>query len=266
MCQCEYGYADTWQHQATDPKFVHTIKEITDVVISHFVNSRKETKINGDTLTNNNVNNILFNAVNLNYYPHGGGIGFHADDEFLFDGLNRPTCILSLSLCSRPRNGRGNNSNIRSESSSSYDGSRKFIIRRKIPGDTEDSVQIFDFDDNMNKGNKADRDRTSLTNNNDIEVILRHGDLMTMEGMFQKNYYHAVWPGDSKLFKDSSKKDNGDDEGLNDDDDSTVNPYHRFTGGERINLTWRMIVKHLDGSEEACRGKTCQLSVKNQLK
>jgi hypothetical protein len=26
------------------------------------------------------------------------------------------------------------------------------------------------------------------------EVLLRHGDLMTMEGHFQKHYLHSVWP------------------------------------------------------------------------
>ena len=31
------------------------------------------------------------NSVNLNYYPSGGGVGFHADDEFLFDGLRQHT-------------------------------------------------------------------------------------------------------------------------------------------------------------------------------
>ena len=38
------------------------------------------------------------NSVNCNYYPVGVGIGFHSDDEYLFDGLNRDCLIVSLSL------------------------------------------------------------------------------------------------------------------------------------------------------------------------
>jgi hypothetical protein len=28
------------------------------------------------------------------------------------------------------------------------------------------------------------------------EITLRHGDIITIEGMFQKCYLHSVWPGD----------------------------------------------------------------------
>ena len=38
------------------------------------------------------------NSANLNYYPQGGGVGFHADDEPLFAGTERDTRIVSLSL------------------------------------------------------------------------------------------------------------------------------------------------------------------------
>lgn len=58
-----------------------------------------------------------------------------------------------------------------------------------------------------------------------------------MEGYFQKFYLHSVWPGDSKDYSDS-----------------------KYCQGERINLTWRTIVKHLDGSE-ACRGRSCPLAL-----
>ena len=65
-----------------------------------------------------------------------------------------------------------------------------------------------------------------------------------MEGMFQKFYLHSVWPGD-------------DVENVHIDDDKCQ--------GERINLTWRTIVRHLDGSDE-CRGLICPMSKKSKIK
>ena len=70
----------------------------------------------------------------------------------------------------------------------------------------------------------------------DAELLLGHGDLMTMEGLHQLFYLHSVWPGDSK-----------------------AHVGHELTRGERINLTWRSIVQHLDGSEE-CMGMRCPLA------
>ena len=191
-CHCEYGYSDTWQHQATDPKFCAVVDEITRTI----------QQLTGCT---------SLNACNLNYYPHGGGVGFHADDEFLFDGLRRPTCIISLSLCRGGHHDGG-------------DGARKFIIKPSN-GNSEEQVQ--------NQYNDKDKDK----DNNQRSIVLAHGDLMTMEGMFQKHYFHSIWPGDSKEYMDSN------------------DPYIQ---GERINLTFRTIVQHLDGSDE-CRGKVCPL-------
>mmetsp|Transcript_13475 Transcript_13475/g.22410 ORF Transcript_13475/g.22410 Transcript_13475/m.22410 type:complete len:278 (-) Transcript_13475:166-999(-) len=170
-CTCEYGYSDTWQPQIKSEKMSKVLRDITASVVE---------VVGGD-----------FNSVNLNYYPQGGGVGAHADDEFLFDGLNRETRIVSLSLCGK-----------------SGGGARKFEVKRK--------------------GKKYSKDVK--------EILLQHGDLMTMEGFFQKYYLHSVWPGDSKLQLD-----------------------HPLCQGERINLTWRTIVRHLDGSDE-CRGLTCTLS------
>lgn len=145
-----------------------------------------------------------FDCCNLNYYPRGGGVGFHADDEFLFDGLRRPVRIVSLSLTPP-------------SSDKSGFGARKFQVRRKQEGED---------------GNTAHE----KYNDDVTEVMLKHGDIMTMEGYFQKHYLHSVWPGDSKEYMD-----------------------HAHTQGERINLTWRAIVQHLDGSEE-CMGKVCPLA------
>mmetsp|Transcript_46576 Transcript_46576/g.113454 ORF Transcript_46576/g.113454 Transcript_46576/m.113454 type:complete len:85 (+) Transcript_46576:642-896(+) len=84
---------------------------------------------------------------------------------------------------------------------------------------------------------------------------------MTMEGMFQKYFYHAAWPGDSKQFcvdEDRADKDDGD-YGV----DQHRHCRQPYTEGERISLTWRLIVQHLDGSEDECRGKTCRLRLSN---
>lgn len=178
-CECDYGYSDTWQSRATSTRLKAIVQELTKTIQN----------ITGCT---------TLNSCNLNYYPQGGGVGFHADDEFLFDGVERPTCIISLSLC---RNG----------------GARKFLVKEKNQC-TEDQAQD-EYPEGMIQ-----------------EIILRHGDIMTMEGMFQKHYFHSVWPGDSQEYMDDP-----------------------LTQGERINLTWRTIVKHLDGSSE-CRGKICPLS------
>ena len=149
------------------------------------------------------------NCVNLNYYPEGGGVGFHADDEFLFDGLNRETRIISLSLCSPPN--ASDNATDGNNANNDW-GARKFQVKRK--------------------GKKYASDIK--------EIVLRHGDLMSMEGMFQKHYLHSVWPGDSKGHLD-----------------------HELCQGERINLTWRTLVCHLDGSAEF-RGMVCPLHVLEQ--
>merc|ERR1712039_1010741 len=133
---------------------------------------------------------VKLNSVNLNYYPSGGGIGFHSDDEFLFDGLNRDCCIISLSLCGPSIQ-------------------RKFQIRAK---------KFWKHDEEI------------------YDLMIGHGDLMTMEGLFQLFYLHSVWPGDD-LHQESDP----------------------FTQGERINLTWRTIVRHLDGSDE-CKNFKCPLA------
>eukprot|EP00546_Thalassionema_frauenfeldii_P004363 CAMPEP_0178912320 /NCGR_PEP_ID=MMETSP0786-20121207/10196_1 /TAXON_ID=186022 /ORGANISM="Thalassionema frauenfeldii, Strain CCMP 1798" /LENGTH=269 /DNA_ID=CAMNT_0020584887 /DNA_START=67 /DNA_END=876 /DNA_ORIENTATION=+ len=171
-CICEYGYSDTWQSIATSPKFRQTISGISKAV----------QKVTGDR---------SINCCNLNYYPRGGGVGFHADDESLFDGAHQNIRIISLSLCGRTG------------------GSRTFQIRPS----------------NIDNGSHQQH-----------EIVLGHGDLLTMEGMFQKYYHHSVWPGDRMDFVD-----------------------HPCTQGERINLTWRTIVRHLDGSEQ-CKGIKCPLS------
>jgi alkylated DNA repair dioxygenase AlkB len=192
-CTCEYGYSDTWQPISTSRALNQVIREITKVIL---------------TVTACPT----INACNLNYYPQGGGVGFHADDEFLFDVQRQAnTCILSLSLGSRPTTNSDKNW-----------GARRFLVKPQQAGETEHDTQDK-YDDTVR------------------EVILRHGDILTMEGQFQNHYFHSVWPGDSKQHMD-----------------------HPLCQGERINLTWRTIVQHLDGSEDTCRGIQCPLSVNNK--
>uniref|UniRef100_A0A7S2IFB1 Fe2OG dioxygenase domain-containing protein n=1 Tax=Helicotheca tamesis TaxID=374047 RepID=A0A7S2IFB1_9STRA len=203
QCTCEYGYSDTWQPQITHPKMKSLLVDIT----AHI------TRLCG-------LKDGELNCVNLNYYPRGGGVGYHADDEFLFDGLRREVRIVSLSLCSGG-DGDGEagdvdpmqqqNDNGTSQERNDW-GKRKFQIKPKSKETTDKNHSVQ-------------------------EVLLGHGDIMTMEGMFQKYYLHSVWPGDSKEFINQ--------------------PLCR---GERINLTWRTIVRHLDGSFEDCRGLRCPLA------
>jgi alkylated DNA repair dioxygenase AlkB len=203
-CKCEYGYADTWQPISTCPKLRRVLQEITNAVLPAATATRTTTATTTTTVVN---------CCNLNYYPQGGGVGFHADDEFLFDGLVQPTAILSLSLCGPSG------------------GSRKFQIQPKA-GRLEDELYTIQKNDDKNATGGAGGAGSAIIQS----VLLEHGDLMTMEGMFQKYYFHSVWPGDSKDHVD-----------------------HPLAQGGRINLTWRTIVKHLDGSDEECRGKTCPL-------
>jgi len=103
-------------------------------------------------------------SCNLNLYEDGGmSVGWHADDEVLFQGKFNDIRIVSLS----------------------FGQARKFELRSNWtqPGEKE------------------------LT-----KVVLRSGDLMTMEGMTQKHFQHRV--------------------------------PKEHCEGPRINLTWRWVLKH----------------------
>ena len=208
-CSCEYGYSDTWQGLVTSSRMMRVLREMTDEI----------TRIVGRGGGGN------LNSVNLNYYPPGGGVGYHADDEFLFDGTNRPTRIISLSLCG-PRGRRdGEDEDEDEDEGGQYSGERVFQVKRKST---------------RTDGHRpADRDGGE-GGDDIVEITLRHGDVITMEGMFQRHYLHSIWPGD-------------------DDDPSRVDDVR--CRGERINLTWRTIVRHLDGSDE-CRGLVCPLATR----
>eukprot|EP00931_Biecheleriopsis_adriatica_P075204 TRINITY_DN49127_c0_g1_i1.p1 TRINITY_DN49127_c0_g1~~TRINITY_DN49127_c0_g1_i1.p1 ORF type:complete len:248 (+),score=52.10 TRINITY_DN49127_c0_g1_i1:54-797(+) len=146
-CTCNYEYSDTNQGRVTDEKMLAAVRGITAAVAA--------------------VTGLgsLLNSVNLNYYPTGGGVGFHADDEELFDGLARDTAIVSLSLCEE--NGR------------SKLGARRFEVRLKRA-----------FVEGSAAGQEPKREEI-------VAVELQHGDIMTMEGLHQLFYLHSVWPGDA---------------------------------------------------------------------
>jgi len=161
-CQCAYDYADTHQEIISDPSMCAAIEKVTARVV----------EVCG-------VQRHPPNSVNMNFYPPGGGVGFHSDDEPLFDGLARETTIISLSLAA---GGEG------------CAGSRWFEVRLKKPSKSE--VRAME---------------------------LQHGDLITMEGFFQRHYLHSAWPGDRLDLLEAPG---------------------RSAFGERINLTWRWIVQH----------------------
>lgn len=105
------------------------------------------------------------NACNLNVYEDGTHqVGWHTDDEPLFQGKFRDCLILSLSL----------------------GATRNFGIRVNWPDGEEQA---------------------------EWSLPVAHGDLMTMEGMFQKHMKHRV-------------------------------PRERGIFDKRINLTWRWVVQH----------------------
>jgi len=104
-------------------------------------------------------------SCNMNLYEDGGqSVGWHADDERLFQGKFMDTKIISVT----------------------FGAKRRFEVRPNWP--QEDDKRLH-------------------------RVMLGDGDIMTMEGMFQKHFQHRV------------PKEGGEH-------------------GPRINLTWRFILKH----------------------
>ncbi|CAE7252564.1 Alkbh3, partial [Symbiodinium natans] len=122
------------------------------------------------------------NSANLNYYADGTqSVGWHSDDESLFQGKVQDCSIVSLSL----------------------GGRREFWIALKTEG--------------------AEPSQESV-----VEVDLRHGDLLSMEGLMQKHTLHFL----------------------------TREPRQRADfWPPRINITWRWIVNHRRGCP--LRGQPC---------
>lgn len=147
-CTCEYKYGATaWPYRPMERWFL----DLTDEVCRACgVRERP-------------------NSCNANFYDNGGeSVGWHADDEPLFEGVKRDTLIISLSLGE----------------------SRTFEL---CPNDDPEDV---------------------------TSIVLRNGDICTMEGMLQRHYKHRV-PREPRVRK------------------------------PRINLTWRWVVAHDAGCKAA---------------
>jgi len=120
------------------------------------------------------------NSCNVNIYEDGmGSVGWHTDNEPIFEAEYQDACILSLSL----------------------GGARKFQLKRQ------------------KRSSALGWTGPSPEESRPMTVTLSHGDLCTMEGMFQRHYLHAV-PKEPRVHE------------------------------PRINLTWRWITKH--NKEDGC--------------
>ncbi|CAE8627342.1 unnamed protein product [Polarella glacialis] len=114
----------------------------------------------------------LPNSVNLNLYEHAGhSVGWHADDEPLFQGKVQDARIISVSL----------------------GAPRRFRIGMR----------------GLRRAKKMMPDKGTVS-----DVMLNHGDVCTMEGLFQKHFLHQLSRGKS----------------------TTPDP--------RVNATFRWIVEH----------------------
>ena len=94
-CRCEYGYSDTWQRRVVDGRMLRVLSEISTAVASacgletclgSLASSHAPASgTRAPQARGGATGHAVLNSVNLNYYPRGGGVGWHADDEFLFD-------------------------------------------------------------------------------------------------------------------------------------------------------------------------------------
>merc|ERR1712187_799723 len=99
------------------------------------------------------------NSCNLNLYEDGwGSVGFHADDEELFQGWYRDCLIISLSLGQ----------------------ARTFQVRRAWSPDTQSIDNVDDTVANTDAQYQA------------WSLWLEGWELCTMEGMTQKYYVHSA--------------------------------------------------------------------------
>ena len=161
-CKCCYRYSSTQWKPIVFPEW---FEKITKRVL-------QETGLQFEYLPN---------SCNVNWYEDGSdSVGWHSDDESLFQSKYDDCLIISLSLGQ----------------------SRKFEIKMmEINGNN-------DMDDMLNI-NDIEISPTIDVN----QIILHNGDLMTMEGLFQKYYQHRV-------------------------------PRSHDIDKPRINFTWRWIKQH----------------------
>ena len=137
------------------------------------------------------------NSCNINWYYNGyAGIGAHADDEDLFQGLQEPIQIIGISIGAE----------------------REFEIWEPINGKTN-----INAEDNEYKLIKS--------------LLLPNMSYLTMEGMFQKYFKHAVPRYDINDINISNDKQNDENQ------DKEIEELIQNVG-PRFNLTWRWITKH----------------------
>jgi len=99
-------------------------------------------KITKIIMTNFNLKKMP-NSCNINLYKDGSeGVGWHSDNESIFQSKYRDSMIISLSL----------------------GATRKFQFKKQA------------------------------NNNNPISINLKSGDILTMEGLFQRFYFHRIIP------------------------------------------------------------------------
>jgi len=90
-CTCEYGYSDTWQPLITDPKMKQVLREITHAVVQ--VCGGVVGGLLEDDDSRYTFDDDLVNSVNLNFYPRGGGVGFHAGASLYLSGVLHCMCF-----------------------------------------------------------------------------------------------------------------------------------------------------------------------------
>jgi len=265
-CNCLYGYSDTIVKKVSNNSMVRVVSEIVERL--QMIADKYGITTVGSEEKDGTKSRLVFDAVNLNYYPEGGGLGYHADDEPLFDGLDEETngaLILSFSLGSPSK--EQEDSVVKRDKRKEEEEHQQLQIDEilaTIPDEkldegqkkqkkrharakknnpelwNEDEIKKWkeDMGREISEGDRifqvAEWDTEKFGDKQDhinedeaLQIPLGHGDLLTMEGLFQKYYKHAVWPEDRQTFRDSP-----------------------FVKGERINLTLRVIKKHLNGKED----------------
>eukprot|EP01083_Nonionella_stella_P105720 304270_1 len=140
------------------------------------------------------------NACNINWYRDGNaGIGRHADDEELFEGLHKKIQIISMSIGAE----------------------REFEIYET----TLETAQ--EGDDNAPCAFVK-------------SILLKNMSYLTMEGLFQKHFKHAVPKYDKEDINSNMLRRMH----MNEKEEQQTIEELIQNVGPRINLTWRWITKH----------------------
>ncbi|CAE8593019.1 unnamed protein product [Polarella glacialis] len=198
-CTCAYDYADTHQEIASDAPLRAVLEEITARVA----------QVCGVELPN---------SVNLNFYPPGGGVGFHADDEPLFDGLRRDARIISLSLTEPDAEQAAWQQVVRGEAEEGL-----LPDRPRPPKNRGRGASAWGLDDHG--GALSIKKNNRKINKNPIKFAFKKTKQKKHSNKNNLHYLRSAWPGDRCHMLEAPG---------------------RSAFGERVNLTWRWIVQHND--------------------